>query len=84
MSDINRLTDEQVAGLARGETYDAEGNSYKRTDHIARLAREVQQTRQRRCVNCTHYETDHEEWQWCPRITCHVTEDWFCADFTPK
>jgi hypothetical protein len=39
------LTDAQVAAIARGETYDDNGEVFQRREHIASLALEVQQAR---------------------------------------
>lgn len=44
---MERLTDEQVAAIARGHVY-------PQKNYIA-LAAEAQQARARRCVNCDHW-----------------------------
>jgi hypothetical protein len=72
-----RLTDEEVAELRRYG--------------LVALAAEVQEHRQRRCVNCAHWA---DAWVtggsagWCegPPPCCRneTRADWFCGNFTPK
>jgi hypothetical protein len=87
------LSDDDVAAIAAGETYSAAGRVYQRTDHLARLAEEVQATRQRRCGNCQHRRADSsdEEDVFCGRLISSELNggvvhpaDWFCADFAPQ
>jgi hypothetical protein len=88
-----KLTDEQVAQIAAGETYDSGGSVFQRHDHIARLAIEVQQARQRRCDGC-HYWRDIRDLRVQSEthvgscinapVAFNTRPDFFCADFTPK
>jgi len=67
------LTDAEVAALAVG------------TDHIARLAAEVQEHRQRRCDHCAHWYTDASYkpgFGHCTVMSQASAGWWFCADFT--
>jgi hypothetical protein len=76
MTDDERPTDQQVAAIAGTEFI------FDRTTRA--LAVEVQQSRQRRCANCAHYQPYACGLFSDTRETFEVTPDWFCADFTPR
>lgn len=76
---LQTLSDDQVRSILRVEA------GYCVVDEWVRsLAREVQQSRARRCGNCQHYIQFRGGA--CDRIGQwrDLSPDWFCADFTPK
>ena len=78
------LTDAQVAALA---TWDGEHADEMEPGPINALALEVQQSRQRRCGACCHWEAYEDggrmgECVWLQRGD--TPSSFQCADFTPK
>jgi hypothetical protein len=88
-------TDERVTD-ARLETFAAECRSYDsqyqpcESAEVLALITEVQQARQRRCINCRQFFENEGHWGVCELLADNdrdafiVEPDWFCASFEAR